>query len=290
MAYLFALAALPLVLDGSPENVAPDGVLTARLDPAMDAEAGLARQGIRPVVTSFHGYRELDFTLADGTPAKVVQPVVAAARHPLLWRGEFFGHEPQTDLALLARGYHVVYVDTHDLFGAPTAMRIWESFLDVLRRAGLDGKIALVGMSRGALYCYHWAALHPETVSVIYGDAPVCDLKSWPLCLGRSQAGRSEVPALLRAYGFRSEAEAIAYRENPIDLLPALAQARIPILHVIGEADQAAPVEENSDRVESRYRKLGGTIQVIRKPGAGHHPHSLPNPQPIVDFILAHAS
>jgi hypothetical protein len=47
---------------------------------------------------------------------------------------------------------------------------------------------------------------------------------------------------------------------------------------------------KNSDIIEQRYRQLGGEIQVIRKPGIGHHPHGLDDPKPVVDFILKHAS
>jgi hypothetical protein len=49
------------------------------------------------------------------------------------------------------------------------------------------------------------------------------------------------------------------------------------------------PVSENTAILEARYKKLGGSIQVIYKPGIGHHPHSLKDPKPIVDFILKHA-
>ena len=59
------------------------------------------------------------------------------------------------------------------MYGALLAMKIWEDFHKLLAGAGLNGKIVLIGMSRGGLYCYNWAALHPETVSVLYGDAPV---------------------------------------------------------------------------------------------------------------------
>ena len=34
---------------------------------------------------------------------------------------------------------------------------------------------------------------------------------------------------------------------------------------------------------------LGGEIVLIVKPGGKHHPHSLKDPTPIVDFILKHA-
>jgi alpha-beta hydrolase superfamily lysophospholipase len=73
-----------------------------------------------------------------------------------------------------------------------------------------------------------------------------------------------------------------------VDNLEPLAKAGIPIIHVVGQADTLVPVQDNTDIVEKRYQELGGTIEVIRKPGVEHHPHSLPNPEPIVDFILSH--
>jgi pimeloyl-ACP methyl ester carboxylesterase len=69
-----------------------------------------------------------------------------------------------------------------------------------------------------------------------------------------------------------------------------LAKAGIPILHIVGDADKVVPVEENSDIIEQRYKALGGNIQVIHKPGVGHHPHSLKDSKPIVDFFLKHTS
>ena len=61
------------------------------------------------------------------------------------------------------------------------------------------------------------------------------------------------------------------------------------MLAVVGNADELVPVSENIDVVEKRYKELGGLIEVIRKPGAKHHPHSLPDPAPIVDFITRRA-
>lgn len=78
----------------------------------------------------------------------------------------------------------------------------------------------------------------------------------------------------------------VAYDKNPIDTLAPLAKARVPILAVVGDADKTVPVSENIDIVGKRYQALGGKIQVIRKPGCDHHPHSLPDPAPIVDFVV----
>ena len=71
-----------------------------------------------------------------------------------------------------------------------------------------------------------------------------------------------------------------------MDNLAPLAKAHIPILAVIGDADEVVPVSENINLVETRYQALGGKIHVIRKPGGKHHPHSLVDPAPIVDFAV----
>jgi len=76
------------------------------------------------------------------------------------------------------------------------------------------------------------------------------------------------------------------YKFNPIDNLAPLAKANIPILCVCGETDDVVPMDENINIVEKRYKAMGGRIKVIAKPNNGHHPHSLKDPAPIVDFIL----
>jgi hypothetical protein len=45
------------------------------------------------------------------------------------------------------------------------------------------------------------------------------------------------------------------------------------------------PWEENTGLIASRYRELGGDIQLIAKPGIGHHPHGLEDSTPIIEFI-----
>ena len=80
----------------------------------------------------------------------------------------------------------------------------------------------------------------------------------------------------------------MAYRKNPVDNLAPLAKAKVPILSICGGADTVVPVAENTAVVETRYKKLGGPIQVIIKPDCGHHPHSLKDPTRIVEFVLRH--
>ena len=120
----------------------------------------------------------------------------------------------------------------------------------------------------------------------MYVDAPVCDFKSWPAGKGKGQHSADDWALLQRAYSFKNEQEALDYHGNPIDNLKPLAKAHIPILCVCGDADTIVPMAENIDIVRDRYQRLGGRIRLIVKPNNGHHPHSLKDPTPIVEFIL----
>ena len=235
--------------------------------------------------SQWKGYALNQFNL-EGVGCKVVRPKKAASGKPWIWRARFWGHEPQTDIALLEKGWHVVYCEVGNLFGAPKAVARWDAFYAYLvKEHGFAKKAALEGMSRGGLIIYNWAKANPEKVSCIYGDAPVCDFKSWPGGKGKGKGSAGTWTNCLKAYGL-TETEAMDFKGNPIDGLEVLAKAKVPLFHVIGEADSVVPVAENSDVIEKRYKKLGGSIEVIRKPGIGHHPHSLKDPKPVVDFVL----
>ena len=238
----------------------------------------------------WNGYARYDFKV-DGKSVLVVSPKTTAKGRPWVWHGEFFGHKPAPDISLLGKGFHVVYMRVPNMLGCPKAVNHWNVFYKILtEKYGFAKKPALVGLSRGGLYCYNWATANPEKVACIYGDAPVCDFKSWPggKCKGKGSTGNWNL--VLKTYGFKNEAEALAYGKNPVDSLQPLAKAGVPLLHVYGDADKVVPWDENTGLIAKRYRKLGGSIQLIGKPGVGHHPHGLKDSTPIVKFIFKHAS
>jgi len=233
--------------------------------------------------SDYHGFNRYDF-MVDGVKATVVTPkaVNSQTSIPWIWRAEFFDHRPELDLALLSRGFMLVYVEVGNTFGAPSAMKHWDALYNLLtKRYGLSRKPTLEGLSRGGLYVYHWAARHPRCVSVIYGDNPVCDFKSWPGGKGTGPGSADDWKKLLADYGFTSEAEALAYKGNPIDILSPLAKAHVPIIHCAADADEVVPYEENTVILKERYEKLGGKIEVIVKHGFKHHPHGLDDPTPL---------
>ncbi len=234
----------------------------------------------------WQGYEQRDFII-QGRKAFLIVPKTPATGKPWIWRTEFFGHEPQTDLTLLATGFHVAYLDVQNLYGAPVAMGYMDAFYArATTEFALSSKTVLEGFSRGGLFALNWAAANPDKMACIYNDAPVCDFKSWPAGLGKAKGSPADWDRLKQVYGFSSDAEAIAYPFNPVDNLAALAKAKIPLLHVCGESDDVVPIDENSRLVEQRYKQLGGPITLIVKPNCNHHPHSLKDPTRIVNFIL----
>lgn len=238
----------------------------------------------------FEGFAKREFPVG-GKMATLVCPRRELPGRPWAWKGEFLDSFPGTEIALLQEGFHIAYLRFPDQFGGPAAMQKWDEYYDLLTGTyGLAAKPALIGLSRGGLYCYNWAARNPGRVACIFGDAPVCDMRSWPGGKGKGPGSPENWRKLQDVYGFASEAEAMAYPLNPVDNLAPLAAASIPILHIYGDADEVVPWEENTGVLAERYRALGGKIELIAKPGGRHHPHGLPDPAPIVGFIRRHAA
>ncbi|HVY73179.1 MAG TPA: GDSL-type esterase/lipase family protein [Puia sp.] len=241
------------------------------------------------IISSFYGYPCADFQM-NGRDCKIVAPKRAAPSHPWVWRARFWGHEPQADIALLERGYHIAYCDVAELYGNAQAIQYWNQFYDFMRRSGMAKKAALEGMSRGGVYVYNWAAVNPEKVSCVYADNPVLDLKSWPGGKGRGPGSKQDWGLFKADYGLMSDSDAMKFAGSPVDKVKEIAAGGYPMLHVCGDADEVVPIEENTGLFSQQIVALKGDITVIHKPGFKHHPHSLPNPTPIVDFILKAAS
>lgn len=228
----------------------------------------------------WNGYERYDFVCA-GREAIVVVPQKAAPGKPWIWRPAFFGAFPSVDLALLKEGFHVAYYDLTHLYGSPRAMRLGDVFYErMVQRFGLSSKVTLEGFSRGGLAALNWAAHRPDRVACVYVDAPVCDLSSWP---GRE---RSNLWAdMLEEWGVTDGEVTPDFKGNAFHSLPELAKYKIPIIAVCGDSDKVVPYQENMRRLREQYVSMGGVVEVILKPGCDHHPHSLEQPEAVVDFI-----
>lgn len=241
-------------------------------------------------IPEYHGYAMQD-PRVDGCKAHIVKPKKPLAGNPWVWRAMFWDQFPGVDLALLKVGFHLAFIDVGNTFGCPDAMKHFDVFYATMTREhGLAAEPALEGLSRGGLYIYRWAYVNTAKVGCLYGDAPVCDMKSWPGGKGKGSGDAHCWQEAIRDYHFSGEQEMMAFKGNPIDILASIAEAKIPILHVCGDADKVVPKDENTDILRARYLAMGGSFALIVKQGCGHHPHGLADPKPIVDFIVANCA
>jgi pimeloyl-ACP methyl ester carboxylesterase len=234
---------------------------------------------------TFAEYKIKEFTFK-GHEAKIVFPNKGNENNYWIWRARFWGHEPQVDKALLEKGFHVVYADVANLFGNNEAVELWNEFYAYcITEYKFNRKVVLEGMSRGGLIIYNWASQNTDKVFCIYADAPVCDIKSWPGGLFNGPGSPEAWKACLNAYEL-DRVSVTDFKGIPIYSCINVAKAGIPVIHVYGDADNIVPYAENTALLAEQFKKAGGTIELIGKEGVGHHPHSLKDPKPIVDFIL----
>ncbi|MCP4093069.1 MAG: prolyl oligopeptidase family serine peptidase [Planctomycetes bacterium] len=245
----------------------------------------LMQQIIKLELLDFHGYEGFGFYLPGQVACKLVRPHTAAAGHPWIWRARFWGHQPELDLALLERGFHLVYCDVANLYGSPTAVARWRQAYEFLHEElGLGAKPVLEGLSRGGLIVLNFAVQYPDDVAAIVLDNGVCDFRSWP---GGKNGKRSDADwqQLLQAYGLEDE-RAWSGAESPLNDLGILAKERLPIHVLLGTADDVVPPAENGAKLIELYQDLGGPVTTWLKPGKGHHPHGLNPVQPLVRSLL----
>jgi pimeloyl-ACP methyl ester carboxylesterase len=234
---------------------------------------------------------------ARSPPGKVFNGLISKSTietsgNPWVWRARVPDYHSEADVLLLEQGFHVAHMNTSGMLGSPRALGHWNKFYEFMTKEhGLSEKVALEAVSRGGLFAYRWAAKNPNSVACIYADTPVCDFKSWPLGQGSGIGNKKTWQNLLKQYDF-TEKQALAYRENPVDILAPIAKAKVPLLHIISLNDRVVPPDENTFVLAERYRKLGGSIDIIEVkegPRANGHHFDHPDPRRVSGFIQIHA-
>ena len=180
----------------------------------------------------------------------VIVPKSAAPGMPWVFRSDFVDRDAKVDLALLAKGFHIVTGPVPFNADGPLP-KDWDAVYRHLTEHGFSRKPVMQGRGGAAGDAYAWAIENPDKVSCIYGENPILRSKM------------SKTP--------------------PLDNLAPLAKAGVPLLHVCGSLD---PWLKDQTRVaEQRYRELGGQLTVIVKDGEGHYPLAPKNVEPVVEFI-----
>lgn len=240
---------------------------------------------------SMWGYRKESF-LFEAHAATVVFPKEGTACGRLALKTEYRDAFPEAvEIPLLQKGFHLCFIENDNRWGtAPDLERKARFVRHIAERYHLSAACVPVGMSCGGLIAIKFAASYPELVSCLYLDAPVVNYMSCPCGFGDGVAlgDGSGIPEILAALQLPDLAHLLAYRDMPLDRLPALLRAGIPAVMVAGDADRTVPYHENGIFVTQAYRNAGIAFLELIKPGCDHHPHGMPDPTPVVDFIWEH--
>ena len=183
----------------------------------------------------------------------IVTPRNAAPGKPWVFRANALDRDATVDLALLAKGYHIVMPPLTAQAGM--LQQQWDDTYKTLVDNGFSKKPVMEATGARAGEIYAWAIANPDKVSCIYARNP--SLRS------------------------------LMAKAPPIDNLSPLAKAAVPILHDCGSLDPW--LNDQTRVVEKRYKELGGQITVIIREGEGHFPIASKNEGPVVDFILRHS-
>jgi hypothetical protein len=120
----------------------------------------------------------------------VVVPKKAASGNPWAWRGCYWNHQPQSEVELLRRGFHIAYV-APDPRSQGKAWDVWYKFLT--ENHGLAKKAAFVGMSKGGVNAFNWGGVNPGKVACIYNDNPAVYDEDWSKI---AELAKHDVPLL----------------------------------------------------------------------------------------------
>ena len=185
----------------------------------------------------------------------VIAPkTAAAAGKPWVFRAGFVDRDAAVDLALLARGFHIVTGPVSYNADGPILAH-WNAVYQHLTDHGFSKKAVMEGAGRAAGEVLGWAVENPDKVAFIYAENPV--LRSF----------MSKMPLI----------------EN----LPPLAEAGVSMLCVCGALDPA--LDENTHALEKRYLGFGSSITVLIREGEGHYPVGSRDPKRVADFIVERA-
>lgn len=230
---------------------------------------------------------ECDRFIFEGHDAIVVRPDEGNASGNLAVKTEYWDKFTGTEIELLRNGFHLCFIRNDNRWGTDPDLDRKARFIRyVQNKYFLKTKCVPVGMSCGGLIAIKLAAKYPELVSCMYLDAPTINYMSCPCGFGVSDRLELELSEVLDALGLSSVSELLAYRDMPLDKIPILAQYKIPVVLVSGDSDSVVPFCENGAYLEIAYKNACIPLAVYIKPGAGHHPHGLEDPAPIVRFIL----
>ena len=217
--------------------------------------------------------------------AKIIYPSVTPNGKMLL-KPEYLGAFPTFDIAMLKRGYYLIFISHETRWASDEETDIMAEFvLHCAKELGTDKRCIIEGMSCGGLQGARFAEEYPELCAVLYLDNPVLNMLSM---YGLGDCKDEAVPAfrreIINTFGV-NDSSIINFRKSPIDKMEPLIENNIPVLMLYGNCDPVVIYGENGKVLEDYYKANGGNIKVISRSMQKHHPHGLDDPTPIIEFV-----
>ena len=229
-------------------------------------------------------YKVKEFVFCE-RKAKIIYPNCEPNGRMLL-KPEYLDAFPNFDIAMLNRGYYLIFISHESRWAPDEETDIMAKFvLHCAEELSADKRCVIEGMSCGGLQGARLAEEYPELCAVLYLDNPVLNM------LSMYGLGACNDPALPH---FRCEimntfdvddSTILNFRNSPIDKMDKLLENNIPVLLAYGNADPVVIYRENGKVLRDYYEKNGGNIKVICRSMQKHHPHGLDDPTPIIEFV-----
>lgn len=239
----------------------------------------------------WHGFAVHEYKIDDFN-IQIAEPKIPANGKPwIICVGEIGdGYHWQIHEKLLKAGAYVAAINSYNTYGADYGLNLMNSLYTLARKKfSLPEKCGLFGVSRAGLSIYRWAIQNTKQVACIYCEGPVLDFKTWPMQWPQSIGNWEEVK---RYYGFTSDSQAIFYKGNPIDNLNPIAQAKIPVRHVISITNEhdtkIVPNEKNTWKAKQLLQQMGHDMDVAIIPEGEEAPYVFDDDS--IEFMISNSA
>lgn len=237
----------------------------------------------------WNGFQQERFEF-EGREAILVFPEHADEGKHWSLKTEYWNAFPETEIALLRKGFHVAYLKNKTRFATKEDCDAKARFAVFLHeKYGLNEKCVPIGMSCGGAHAVSFAGTHPDKVACMFIDAPVLNFCDYPGRLGNEECERTWGREFVEAYPGITRAQLLKFPYHPMNYIPVLKENKIPIIMLYGTEDATVLYQQNGKLMEMEYEGTENLLKVVPRIAQGHHPHGIPwNCSVIVEFILEH--
>ncbi len=232
----------------------------------------------------YKGYKKETVSVC-GRRAYIIHPNITPTGKWAM-KTEYFEAFPAVQLKLLELGYYVAYIENKTRWYVEEDNDAKAELAEyMIKTYNVSPKSVIIGMSCGGMQGIYFGSKYPQYVSCMYLDAPVVNLLSCPFNVGRAPREQKWLDEYTNSTGLTLR-DLLSYRNHPLDRIDDLIKNKIPVILICGDSDTVVPYEENGKLLNDKYVKSGVPVKTIVKQGCNHHPHSLEDNTPIIDFIL----